>query len=245
MSAASTTFTPPPIPAEPGTPASFTLEHYEHLIECGAFAGAFERDLELLWGRIVEKHTGKPASYTLAHYEHMVRQGAFDYPFNSRVEFLNGKIIQMSPAGPLHADVVRFLSEWSIRQTLDTTIQVRIQSPLRFVGIPSVPEPDICWVRDGNYSKQHPDAQAALLVIEVAQSSLAIDQDIKLAAYAQAGIQDYWIVNLVDNQVEVYRQPKGLEYAEKQILKGTEAVSPLALPEASVTADELLAKTHR
>lgn len=243
MSTATSYFAPPPIPAEPGTPASFSLDHYEHMVACGAFDDGFEKDVELLWGRIVEKHTGKPATYTLTHYEHMIAQGAFDYPFNTKVEFLNGEIVQMAPAGPPHADNVCRLGEWGIRVTLMEPIQVRIQSPLRLTGGPSIPEPDVCWGRDGNYSQQHPAATDTLLVIEVAESSLAIDRGIKLANYAQAGISDYWIVNLADGQVEVYRQPQGLEYAEKRILRGEERVSPLALPEVSVTADELLAKS--
>ncbi len=243
MSAVSTSFTPPPIPAEPGTPASFTLEHYEHLVECGAFDGGFDKDVELLWGRIVGKRSGKPAKYSLEHYEYMVRCGAFDYPYNTHVEFLNGEIIQMSPAGPPHADVVRRVGEWSFRNTLGHKIQVRVQSPLRLLDGPSTPEPDISWVNDADYSQQHPEASDALLVIEVAQSSLEIDRSVKLAAYAQAAIADYWIVNLLDQQVEVYRQPKGLEYTEKAIRRGADAVSPLALPSATVTADELLAKS--
>ncbi|MCO6044897.1 Uma2 family endonuclease [Aeoliella sp. ICT_H6.2] len=65
----------------------------------------------------------------------------------------------------------------------------------------------------------------------------------KRAAHAQAGVADYWIVNLADGQVEIYRQPKELEYTEKRVLRGKESVTPLALPTVSVTADELLAKS--
>jgi hypothetical protein len=75
----------------------------------------------------------------------------------------------------------------------------------------------------------------------IADASIERERVSKLTAYAQAGIPDYWIINLIDQQVEVYRQPRGLEYAEKQVLKGDTVISPLILPTAEITARQLLA----
>lgn len=183
-------------------PATFTLKEYEHMVECGAFSGEYEKHVELLWGRITE----------------------------------------MEPIGPEHSNDVDKLNVWSVLATQGHHIRVRNQNPVRLPGSESEPHPDICWVREQDYAKQHPGPVDILLIIEVAHTSIKHDRATKLAAYAQADIQDYWIVNLVDKQVEVYRQPRGLEYAVQHILSGGDVVSPLALPDVSVSADELLAK---
>lgn len=242
MNATTFTFVPPPIPAEPGTPASYTLDHYEHMVECGAFEHGYEKDVELLWGRIVEKHTGKPATYTLDHYEHMVACGAFAPPFDIPVEFLRGDIIMMSPIGEPHSLAVTRLTEWSYAVVDLRRVMIRTQMPIRIPKQNSEPEPDLAWVRRESVGEKPPEPKDVLLLIEVADSSLAYDRGSKLADYAQASIQDYWIVNLIDQQVEVYRQPQGMEYVEKQALRGDDAVSPLALPSVTITASELLAK---
>lgn len=198
----STHFSADSFPAAAVPPATFTLQEYEHMVRCGAFAGEHEKNIELVWGRISDR----------------------------------------PPVGPEHSNDVDELNEWSVRVTVNEPIRVRIQNPIRMPGSESSPQPDVCWVRKGDYSKGHPGPEDILLVIEIADTSVERDRGTKLAAYAHAGIQDHWIVNLVENQVEIYRQPQGLEYAERRIIKGAETVSPLAVPTVSVTADQLLAK---
>ncbi len=180
-------------------PATFSLEEYEHMIHCGAFVGEHEKNIELLWGRLVE----------------------------------------MAPIGLPHEDDTDFLNEWSMRATLDKRIRVRIQNSIRLPESQSAPQPDVCWVRERSYAKRAPYPEDILLLIEVADSSLAKDRGAKCAAYAQAGIEEFWIVNLVDAQLEVYREPVGLEYRSRSDYKGDERVSPLALPEAELRAGDL------
>ena len=108
------------------------------------------------------------------------------------------------------------------------------------VGMESTPEPDLAIVpRDPrDYESGHP--ADALLVVEVSDSSLHHDRERKLPAYAQAGIQECWIVNLVRNLLEVYRDPVDGVYRSSQILRRGDRVAPLARPDASIASSDLL-----
>ncbi len=181
----------------------------------------------------------KRARFSLEHYEHMVACGAFAGEFEKRVELLWGEITEMSPIGPFHCSEVTFLTRWSVNATSDSEIDIRPQLPVRLPGSDSEPEPDICWVTRRDYSKQHPGPGDILLIIEVAETSLATDRGLKLKAYAEAGIADYWIVNLKDRQIEVYREPKSNSYQQPLIVTGEAAISPLALPSVELRAAEL------
>jgi len=75
--------------------------------------------------------------------------------------------------------------------------------------------------------------------VEVADSSLETDRVTKLGIYAEAGIVDYWFVNVIDHQIEVYRKPAGRDYQEKQVYRGDTPISPLALPTATLQASRL------
>lgn len=184
-----------------------------------------------------------PASFTLDEYEHMVACGAFSGEHEKNVELLWGRISEMPPIGESHEDRNDCIAAWSIRVTLDKPIRVRNQNSIRLPAGISAPQPDVCWVRERDYSQRAPHPEDVLLVIEIADSSLDRDRGTKLAAYAQAAIQEYWIVNLLDQQVEVFRNPEGLAYGEKRTLRGGDSVSPLALPGVSVTAEVLLGKS--
>src|SRR6185369_10948501 len=113
-------------------------------------------------------------------------------------------------------------------------IAIRVQTTLRMPQQNSAPEPDLVWVRRRNYSQKHPEPSDVLLVVEVAESSLAEDRGEKLRLYAEAGIADYWIVNLIDSTIEIFRQPIGGSYAWSATLATGETVAPLCLPGANL-----------
>ena len=107
----------------------------------------------------------------------------------------------------------------------------------------SVPEPDIVWVKRRRYRKAHPTASDVGLVIEVSDSSLADDR--KLATlYAGAGIQEYWIVNCIDEVVEIHRDPHGDEYQDRFVVPRGKHVSPIAGPEALLDVADLFADEY-
>lgn len=179
------------------------------------------------------------AKFTLEHYEHMIACGAFAGEHQKRVELINGEIVEMLPIGPMHNGEVNLLVRWSSRALVDESIILQVQGPIRIPESDSEPEPDIAWLKERDYRKQHAGPDEVLLLIEVAGSSLAVDQGEKLAVYAQAGIPDYWIVNLVEQQIEVYREPEGNGYKSKQVFRGDEVASPLVHGSAKLTAGEL------
>lgn len=182
------------------------------------------------------------AHFSIDHYEHMVEAGAFAGPFQKRLELLRGEIRMMSPIGVQHAQAVIRLTDWSYQHVDLSKIMVGVPTALRIPNNNSEPEPDLVWVVRKEYSEHHPEPEDALLVVEVADSSLETDRTEKLSIYAEAGISDYWIVNLTDNQIEVYRQPRGHGYQEKTIHGKNQAVSPIALPSAELVPSQLFPK---
>ena len=167
-------------------------------------------------------------------YDQMVSAGAF---IGRRVELVGGIIYEMSPQDRLHASGLRYA-----RQVLEGICPqgyyVDVQMPLN-LGLDSEPEPDLAIIRRDpqNYAQGHPTS--AVLVVEVAHSSLRHDRD-KADVYALAGIEEYWIVDLVHKVLEVYREPLDGAYRSRLILRRGERISPLARPDVTVAVDDLL-----
>ncbi|MCB0547414.1 MAG: Uma2 family endonuclease [Phaeodactylibacter sp.] len=124
-----------------------------------------------------------------------------------RVELIDGKIIEMSPIGSKHAGcvdkIVAVLNKMNLPDVL-----IRGQNPLRLSRY-SEPEPDVAIVKFSTdyYSSMHPSAEDALLVIEVSDSSLEYDKEVKLPLYASAKVPECWIVNLEKREIEAYHSP--------------------------------------
>ena len=175
---------------------------------------------------------------TVDQYDAMVSKGAFD-ELPQRIELIEGEIQAMNPAGPIHDDLVEYLTHWSLRNTDDSRIRVRIQSGLSLAEFSSRPEPDVVWVQADHPRGRHPKAAEVLLVIEVADSSLDIDRTVKADLYARAGIGEYWIVNSVDQLVHVYREPSPRGYASLTTVRPGEYAVPLAEPQARLELNKL------
>ena len=147
-----------------------------------------------------------PTSYrfTREDYHRMGEAGLFH---DTRVELLDGEVLTMSPKLTPHAYAVNQLTYALITQ-LGSTAIVRIQDPIVLDNW-SEAEPDIaiCLAVPDRYKQAHPKAAQVLIVIEVADTSLSHDRIRKARAYAASGIPEYWIVNLIDRQVEVYTAP--------------------------------------
>lgn len=180
---------------------------------------------------------------TLAQYDEMIRQGLFEPREEHHVELICGEIVPMSPINDPHAWAVDLMTAWSFDVAPRGEVWLRVQGPVGIPELDSVPEPDIVWLRRLDYSKRRPLPEDVLLIIEVADSSLARDRGIKARLYAEAGIAEYWILNMIDRQVEVLRQPSGNRYESVEIFSPPERVSPLAFPHASLDVVRLFPAT--
>jgi Uma2 family endonuclease len=179
------------------------------------------------------------ATFSLEQYDRMVEAGAFDGLLRQHVELIRGEIREMSPIGNEHEQIVTHLTYWSIDVAPRKRILVRSQSTLRLPQANSAPEPDVLWVVPKNYRRKKPEPQDVHLLIEVAETSIRDDRGEKRDLYAEAMIPDYWIVNVPNQTVEVYRQSDGRAYQWSQVFGIGESVSPLALPEAKLEVASL------
>ena len=136
-----------------------------------------------------------------------------------RVELIEGEIIAMSPINTPHMGIVNILNRLLFKNILED-VTISIQNPLRTDQL-NEPEPDllVAKFRKDGYSKKHISPSDTMLVIEVADSSLKYDRQVKIPLYAQAKIKEYWIVNIQKEQIEQYSQPEGDKFLSKKIVR--------------------------
>jgi hypothetical protein len=167
--------------------------------------------------------------FSVEQYEEMGRQGILK-PEN-RVELLEGWLVPKMTKNPPHAVATKLVSK-TFDRLLPPGWHSRTQDPIRLVA--SVPEPDVAIARgeERDYRERHPNSSEISIVVEVADSSLSEDRTLKKQIYAAAGIPIYWILNLLDNQLEVYTNPTGPaeqpDYQQRQDF-GPEDEVPVAL----------------
>ena len=175
-------------------------------------------------------------------YERLVDLGLFQ---GEPVELLGGQLVVAEPQGAYHASAITKV-DYALRAVLPPGWIVRLQAPVS-LDDESEPEPDLVVVpgRPGDYRDGHPAHPA--LAIEIAESSLELDRAGKGSLYARAGIEDYWIVNLVDRVLEVYRAPgpsgtasHGWAYRSVARLTPPGEVFPMAFPLARIPVADLL-----
>jgi Uma2 family endonuclease len=175
-------------------------------------------------------------------YERLVDLGAFE---GDPVELIGGQLIVAEPKGSAHATAVDMAWD-ALSSAVPAGWIVRGQNPLA-LDDESAPESDIAVVRGARADYRHTHPARPALIIEVAESSLAFDRVEKGSLYARAGIVDYWIVNLVDRVLEVYRDPGadltapyGWRYSSVERFTPPSAVAPLGVPAAPIPVAALL-----
>ena len=169
-------------------------------------------------------------------YEQMIANGAF-VGIDRRLEFIHGEIREMSPAGPYHYDYIEFLSYWSHQSVDRDEARIHIQAAILLGD--SLPEPDVMWLRPKRYGGQRPRAADAMLIIEVADSSLRYDLGEKAMLYAQAGIKEYWVVDIVSQVVHQLRQPTVDGHQNIRKFGRHENLSPICKPDVVLSLAEL------
>lgn len=161
---------------------------------------------------------------------------------DERLELIRGEIVEKMPQEPKHFTVIEAAQDILPRAFINVTCCVRAQGPLHLPD-DTEPEPDIAVVRGTRhlYQHQHPRADDVLLVIEVANSTLAYDRDTKAPIYAEVGILEYWIVNVRDRVLEVYRDAERTGFTEPVlVLRENDIIAPLAAPDATIAVADLL-----
>ena len=172
--------------------------------------------------------------FTVAEYHRLAELGFFRE--DERVELIKGEIIQMAAKGTPHCVCETLLFRELVKLLLDRAM-VRGQQPI-IIPDHSEPEPDLAIVNNvnDNYLSSHPQPSDILLLIEISNSTLKYDQEIKLPLYAKAGISDYWIFNLSKYCLECYSEPYqdsqgNFDYRRKLILLPDESVKLSSFPD--------------
>ena len=181
----------------------------------------------------------KTHRFTVDEYHRMGEVGIFLE--DDRVELLAGEIVEMSPIGPLHAGTVDRLTALFLSR-LGGEVIVRVQNPLLLRAEDSEPQPDVTLLRPRPdfYTRSHPEAQDVYLVIEVADTSVEADRDVKFPIYARAGVPEAWLLDVTTERLEVYRHPTPDGYQDIHSLQRGESVAPPAFPDLALTVDALL-----
>jgi Uma2 family endonuclease len=154
---------------------------------------------------------------------------------NDRTELIEGEIIDMAPIGSVHADVVRLLTKRLLTAFGDAA-EVSVQLPVR-LSQRSEPQPDLAVLKakSRRYRQAHPSAADVLLIIEVSDTTLRYDLNVKARLYATHGVREYWVVDLVANRVWRHRKPRGTQYAERTEVAAGAIELPEGLGEIDVT----------
>ena len=176
--------------------------------------------------------------FTVSEYWKMAEVGILTP--SDRVELINGEIIQMSPVGKRHAACVNRLNQLFYQRLGDGAI-ISVQNPILLNNL-SQPQPDIALLqpRRDFYASGHPQPPDIFLIVEVADSSINYDKEVKIPQYAAAGIAEVWLIDLNGNLLQVYRQPSAGEYQILLEFQPENRLHPLAFPEITFQVNDLI-----
>ena len=213
----------------------FNVDEYHAMAKAGILG---QGGYELIQGVVYAKGVEKPRLFSVDDYYAMAEAGILTH--DERVELINGEIVAMSPIGDVHAySVDEAVYLFTIQ--LGERARVRSQNPVRLSSSREFqPDVSILRWREDRYLSGHPVPEDVLLLIEVSDSTLDYDRNVKLAIYAEAEIPETWIANIPDRVVEVYTLPSGGVYQMRQVFSVGESVSPMAFPDVLISVDRIL-----
>jgi hypothetical protein len=179
-----------------------------------------------------------PGPFTVADYYRMAERGILRP--DQRVELIDGQIVPMNPIASRHAGCVIRLNDL-LAPPLAGLASVSIQNPVR-LHERAEPQPDVALLRPRGkaYGQAHPQPPDVLLVIEVSDSSLDYDREVKVPLYARAGIPEVWVVDLEGERIHVLTQPVAGSYARVREVSHGDVIVPLLLPQVSLRVDDVL-----
>lgn len=175
--------------------------------------------------------------WSVEEYHKMALSGLLDE--TDRVELIEGELIDMAPIGSKHAFRVDSIAR-ALQRVAGTSFLVRVQNPV-LLGERSEPQPDLAVVKDKNYSEAHPCAEDVLLIVEVSDTTLAYDREVKLSLYARHGVPEVWLLDVNAGEMTVYREPAEGQYRLIRKPTAAEAVSPVLVPGVTISLAQVLA----
>ena len=188
-----------------------------------------------------DERSGGRRRWTRAEYHRLGDLGLLD---DARTELLAGDIWNVPPLTPLCYTTIAMTADL-LRKVCGSTHSTRQRGPV-VLSDDTEPEPSVVVVPGSgrDYEDHHPTAAEVSLLVEVSDVSLDKDRELKSALYAAAGVRHYWIVNLVDRQLEVYRDPAllagGYGFKSEEVLVEGDTVTPLFMPDAALAVRDLL-----
>ena len=176
-----------------------------------------------------------PQQHVISAQEYLRMGEAGVFSPDARLELIEGEIIEMAPIGSGHAGAVNILNRVFVQLVADRAI-VAVQNPV-VVGLRSVPQPDLAVLRprDDHYARAHPSPADVLLIVEVADTTLAFDTTTKASLYARHGIPEVWVLDVRDRAILAYRDAAARSYRTTLRLVGDQRLSALAIPELAIT----------
>ncbi len=159
---------------------------------------------------------------------------------DEEVELIEGQVITKPMKGTTHSALNKYL-EKLLENRLQDAALVRVQDPVRLDSY-SEPEPDIAVVLSDPfyYVSHHPTPPEIYLIVEIADTTLKRDTEFKANVYAKAGINDYWVLDLTNRKLYVFREPTTTGYQNQQILSDDATISPVAFPNITISVSEML-----
>ena len=176
--------------------------------------------------------------FTADEYQRMGQVGILSE--DDRVELIDGEVLAMTPIGARHAACVDSATRAMVIGAGDSAI-VRVQSSVR-LNLYTEPEPDVVLLRPRAdfYASRHPGPADILLIIEIADSSIEYDEDVKTQIYAESGVPEYWVADLHANLAWCYSAPHEGTYRNRQQFRRGQTIAPQMLPQCPVAVDQLL-----
>lgn len=177
--------------------------------------------------------------FDIATYHRLISDGILRE--DDRVELIDGRIVDMTPIGSRHSAVVNRLNNLFTRKVQGSAI-VSVQNPVQLLPEQSEPEPDVTLLkfREDFYASDLPTGKDVLLLIEVADTSLDYDRETKIPLYAQAMIREVWLVNLLENCIEIYSSPSPSRYESRRTVRADQTLTPNGFPDITLTANQIL-----
>jgi Uma2 family endonuclease len=176
--------------------------------------------------------------WTVQDYHRMTELGLLDE--SERTELIGGQVILMAAKGTLHVVALSLLANL-LENCLGTRALIRTQDPIQLNNY-SEPEPDLAIVQGAilDYLTHHPEPSEIYWVVEVSDTTLRTDCRVKDKVYALFGITEYWVLDVINRQLHVFREPTASGYTSQVVLTESASVTPLAFPEVSLLLQDML-----